>query len=259
MNYEDLKYENEDFVSNQDKKYPQPPLVKEPMRNDFIDLPTNFDTLPMNDCLLDILFQRKSSRVYTSSEMSLLELSYILWACQGVKGLRGKSYATLRTVPSGGARHGFELYFVSKNIRGLVPGTYHYLPMKHQIEYLNSLDSVNEILSDSLCNQTWALKANVIFYFSYIPNRTEWRYGSYAHRIALVDLGHVGENIYLASTSISLGTCGIGACVTHICDEMFELDGEKEFIIYAQTVGKISSQDEAKEKSFYHFVEKEGL
>ena len=186
MNYEDLKYENEDFVSNQDKKYPQPPLVKEPMRNDFIDLPTNFDTLPMNDCLLDILFQRKSSRVYTSSEMSLLELSYILWACQGVKGLRGKSYATLRTVPSGGARHGFELYFVSKNIRGLVPGTYHYLPMKHQIEYLNSLDSVNEILSDSLCNQTWALKANVIFYFSYIPNRTEWRYGSYAHRIALV-------------------------------------------------------------------------
>ena len=80
-----------------------------------------------------------------------------------------------------------------------------------------------------------------------------------AHRIALVDLGHVGENIYLASTSIDLGTCGIGACVTTICDEMFELDGENEFIIYSQTVGKVDRKDFLKEKSFYEFVEKEGL
>ena len=58
--------------------------------------------------------------------MSLLELSYMLWTCQGVKQIRGKKYATLRTVPSGGARHGFELYFVCQNVEGLTPGTYHY-------------------------------------------------------------------------------------------------------------------------------------
>ena len=114
-------------------------------------------------------------------------------------------------------------------------------------------------MASSLCNQLWALKANVILYFSYVPYRTEWRYGHLAHRIALVDLGHVGENIYLASTSIGLGTCGIGACVTSICDEMFELDGENEFILYSQPVGKVNSEDFAKEKSFYEFVEKEGL
>ena len=114
-------------------------------------------------------------------------------------------------------------------------------------------------MASSLCDQLWALKANVILYFSYVPYRTEWRYGHLAHRIALVDLGHVGENIYLASTSIGLGTCGIGACVTSICDEMFELDGENEFILYSQPVGKVNPEDFAKEKSFYEFVEKEGL
>ena len=93
----------------------------------------------------------------------------------------------------------------------------------------------------------------------YQIHRDEWRYGHLAHRIALVDLGHVGENIYLASTSIGLGTCGIGACVTSICDEMFELDGENEFILYSQPVGKGNPEDFAKEKSFYEFVEKEGL
>ena len=68
---------------------------------------------------------------------------------------------------------------------------------------------------------------------------------------SLVDLGHVGENIYLASTSIGLGTCGIGACVTRICDEMFELEGENEFIIYAHPVGKVNKEDFVKENSFY--------
>lgn len=47
--------------------------------------------------------------------------------------------------------------------------------------------------------------------------------------------------------------------MTSICDEMFELDGENEFIIYSQPVGKVNLEDFAKEKSFYEFVEKEGL
>lgn len=259
MDYSELKYDVEEFESDQDKKLPQPPLVKESMRKESIELPKKFDALQICSNFLDIINTRHSSRVYTQEPMSLLELSYILWTCQGVKQIRGKKYATLRTVPSGGARHGFELYFVCQNVEGLDPGTYHYLPMEHRIEFLNPIDKVSDVLASSLCDQLWALKANVILYFSYIPYRTEWRYGHLAHRIALVDLGHVGENIYLASTSIGLGTCGIGACVTSICDEMFELDGENEFILYSQPIGKVNPEDFAKEKSFYEFVEKEGL
>lgn len=250
MDYSELKYDIEDFESDQDKKLPQPPLVKDAMRKESIELPKNFDALSICSNFLDIINTRHSSRVYAQEPMSLLELSYMLWTCQGVKQIRGKKYATLRTVPSGGARHGFELYFVCQNVEGLNPGTYHYLPMEHRIEFLNPIEKVSDILASSLCDQLWALKANVIFYFSYIPYRTEWRYGHLAHRIALVDLGHVGENIYLASTSIGLGTCGIGACVTSICDEMFELDGENEFIMYAQPVGKVNKEDFVKE-SYY--------
>ena len=112
MDYSDLKYENVDFESDQDKKLPQPPLVKERMREESIDLPRNFKDLSIQTDFLNIINTRHSSRVYTNEAMSLLELSYMLWTCQGVKELRGKKYATLRTVPSGGARHGFELYFV---------------------------------------------------------------------------------------------------------------------------------------------------
>ena len=40
---------------------------------------------------------------------------------------------------------------------------------------------------------------------------------------------------------------------------MFELNGQDEFILYAQPIGKVKKEDFVKEKSFYEFVEKEGL
>lgn len=85
MNYSDLKYDIEEFESDQDKKLPQPPLVKAAMRKDSIELPKNFDALSVHSNFLDIINTRHSSRVYTQEPMSLLELSYMLWTCQGVK------------------------------------------------------------------------------------------------------------------------------------------------------------------------------
>ena len=88
-----------DYKTDQELKRPQPPLVKAPMTESRIDLPRNFESLKLEDSLLSLLLKRKSSRVYTQEDMSLLQLSFLLWATQGVKGIRGKSYATLRTVP----------------------------------------------------------------------------------------------------------------------------------------------------------------
>ncbi len=97
------------FESDQDLKLPQPPLVKAPMRaNDSaIDLPRNFEALKIENDLIKVLTQRRSHRHYSMENITLLQLSFLLWASQGVKDIRGKSYATLRTVPSGGARHTF--------------------------------------------------------------------------------------------------------------------------------------------------------
>ena len=47
--------------------------------------------------------------------LSLAELSYLLWCTQGVKETKGQA-ATLRTVPSAGARHAFETYLLVNNV-----------------------------------------------------------------------------------------------------------------------------------------------
>lgn len=249
----------EEFVSDQMKKMPQPPLVKAPMRQEAIDLPTDFENLDMNNDFRSVINTRKSNRIYTDESLTLLQLSYLLWATQGIKSIRGKSYATIRTVPSGGARHGFETYLVVRKVEGLKPGKYHYLPMGHKLEYLGEIEDIENVINDSLCGQAWAKKASVVFYWSIVCYRNEWRYGINAHRPLTIDVGHVGENLYLACTALKIGTCGVAAYDNNVCDPLFELDGNEEFIMYTSPVGTISEKDIEKEDDIYSFVKEQEL
>ncbi len=149
-----------------------------------------------------------------------------------------------------------------RQVEGLLPGVYHYLPMTHQLELLSAQEDPQALLDfaeESLCGQRWAAKANVVFYWSFVPYRSEWRYGIFAHKLIMADVGHVGENLYLACAALGLGTCGIGAYDQALCDKTFRLDGEEEFVVYAETVGTVKPQDEQAEQAFYSFVEEQGL
>ena len=119
------------YETDQEKRLPQPPLFKAPVSDQLIDLPSDFSTLDIDGDFLGIINRRKSHRVYTDQAISLAALAYLLWCTQGVKSVRGKAYATLRTVPGGGARHPFECYMAIRKVEGLKRGLYHYLPMKH--------------------------------------------------------------------------------------------------------------------------------
>ena len=249
------------FQSDQELKRPQPPLVKAPQtaEKEHIPLTREFDGLLSKPDLTELLRDRRSTRIYTQEDLTLDQLSFLLWATQGIKKLRGKSYATLRTVPCGGARHEFETYLLIRNVEGVEPGAYHYLPMEHALEFLHPVDDLEQTISDTLSGQSWAAKASVVFYWSMVPYRAEWRYGIYAHRVALIDVGHICQNLYMACTGLGLGTCAIAAFSHDLCCEVFGLDGEEEYIVYTAPVGTARDSDLAEEQAFYSFVEEEGL
>ena len=247
----------EEFVSDQMLKKPQPPLVKAPMGGELVSLPRDFENLPLNNHILQVLEQRKSSRVYTRVPVTLQELSFLLWAQQGVKGLRGKKYATLRTVACGGARHEFECYIAVLNVEGLQTGLYHYLPMTHEIELLYVPAKLEQTVGIVLAGQTWCGEAGAVFFYSVVPYRAEWRYSASAHRVALIDAGHITQNLYVACSALNLGTCAIAALDTDACNALFGLDGQEEFIFYAATLGNISERDKEKEDGFYAFLKDE--
>jgi SagB-type dehydrogenase family enzyme len=184
--------------------------------------------------LIEAITNRCSRRKFDGSALSLEEISFLLWAVQGLRERGGTR--SFRTVPSGGCRHGFETYLYSGRVAGLEEGLYRYLPLDHRLCHLRSGADLRERLDEALYDQYWDSAA--VFLWTVVPYRMEWRYTVVAHKILALDAGHVCQNLYLACESIGCGTCAIGAYDQKKLDAFLGVDGEEEFAIYAAPVGK---------------------
>jgi len=244
---ENLKSKDQVYESDQSKKLPQPPLWLNKGGNEVIELTMDFKYLIKNNSFFDILNARSSKRQYKREPLTLDELAYLLWATQGVKKIAGKEKkATFRTVPSAGARHPFETYLFVNRVAGLKRGLYHYLAPGHKLEFIKEINNQEKTVSEALSGQIFAGSAPVLFVWTAIPYRSEWRYTVNAQKYILLDAGHLCQNLYLASESIGCGACAIGAYEQQLLDELLGLDSspsadnENEFVVYAACVGKFS-------------------
>lgn len=226
--------------SGQSKGIDPPPFSKD-VTGEMFTLTFSDEALTTPDYskLLDI---RRSLRNYNGAAMTQAQLAFMLWSTQGVQSYRG-NVATFRTVPSGGARHPFETYIAVQAVDGLKPGLYRYLPManvgskKVTIEYLGEIEDYSNKITAMLAGQAWAAKAPVILYYTCVAYRAEWRYHEAAHRVVLIDLGHVGQNAMLSAVALGLGTCCMAAYDQSLCDEFLGVDGYDEYTVYAISVG----------------------
>jgi SagB-type dehydrogenase family enzyme len=233
--------ETDDTKSDQELKLPQPPLQKpyDVTTAKVIALPEVNENILKKTNILDILKDRKSNRAYTSENLTLDELSFLLWATQGVKSVRGENYATMRPVPSAGARHPFETYIAVNRVEGLEKGVYRYLALTHELLFLEKDENLEEQLSELTLGQKFVGKSAVTFIWSVIPYRGEWRYHMLAHKPMLLDAGHVCQNLYIACEAIGCGTCAVAAYDQDKIDSYLKLDGEDELVVYLAPVGKI--------------------
>ena len=165
-------------------------------------------------------------------------MSFLLWATQGFRQQVAPG-AVLRTVPSAGNRHALETYLAVLRVAGLQPGIYRYLPLENQLLHVVDDEQMPEKLTDATLGQAFVGRAAVVFIWTTIPNRTEWRYGLAAHKLIALDAGHVCQNLYLACEAIGAGTCAIAAYHQQLMDRLVQVDGQDEFVIYLAPVGKV--------------------
>ncbi|KQC07272.1 MAG: thioester oxidase [Smithella sp. SDB] len=180
---------------------------------------------------------RESRRSYSNQPLSIEELSFLLWATQGIKQKLDAGHA-LRTVPSAGCRHALETYLCVLKINGLDQGIYRYLPLEHQLLYEFTEDDLDKKMCQAVFGQSYPKDAAVTFIWTAIPYRMEWRYDIAAHKVIAIDAGHVCQNLYLACEAIDAGTCAIAAYDQEEMDELLRIDGQNEFTVYLASVGK---------------------
>ena len=235
-----------DEVTDQESGLPQPALDKACPGSPVISLPRDFEDVLTKRDIMDVLEQRTSRRQYADGPLSLKELAFLLWSSLGVKKVIGKrNHATLRTVPSAGARHPLELYVFVTGVEGLSRGLYHYLALEHKLEYLGEVEDQENRVTAACCGQTFAGTAPATFFWTAVPYRSEWRYQAKAQKYILLDAGHSCENLYLACEAAGCGPCAIGAYEQPLADALLNLptgpsyDNDSEFVIYIAPVGKI--------------------
>ncbi len=238
-----------EFISDQERGLTPPPVEKDTDSSlKIIDLPPADPDLISQPHIFDCLNNRRSRRSCQNVPLTLAELSFLLWASQGVQRIipayKKTGHITLRPVPSAGGRHAFETYLAINQVEGLERGIYRYLPVEHKLVFLHREENLAAKLiyayggEDYQDEAQWLGKVPVVFLWSCLPARGEWRYHMEAHRLMLIDIGHVCQNLYLASEALKCGTCAIAAFVQKEMDALFKLDGEDEFVVYIAAVGK---------------------
>ena len=229
-----------DFAQADQNRGVKPPPLEKPYSPAAQTLalpgPERFDEV-CRASLLSVLRSRRSVRQYSDAPFSLDELALLLWATQGVAERQG-NYATLRPVPSAGARHAFETYIYAQRVQGVAPALYRYLPVEHRLLFEFEVSEFPRRVSQATFGQRFIGQAAAVFFWSAVPYRMEWRYGPAAHRTLAIDAGHVCQNLYLTAEAIGAGACAVGAYDQEGIDALLRLDGEEEFAIYLAPVGK---------------------
>ena len=186
--------------------------------------------------LVTAITNRRSRRTYsTDKPLPLERLSQLLYLTQGITW----EERSFRAVPSSGALYPLEIYPIVHRVEGLEPGLYHHAIQHHKLELVKPGDLRQPLVQAGL-NQDFLGEAHVCFVVSGIFQRTRWKYHERTYRYVLTEVGHLGQNLYLAATALGLGVCCIGAFFDDPLNQLLEIDGEEEAALYLVTVGEIA-------------------
>ncbi|MBI2854811.1 MAG: SagB/ThcOx family dehydrogenase [Chloroflexi bacterium] len=205
------------------KDYPSAPRMPLPAITDYKGLPFG-----------ETVQRRRSLREYAGKPLTLEQLSVLLHSAYGITE---RTYP-LRASPSAGGLYPLEIYPVVNEVTGLSSGVYHYQPKDHALDLIKEGDHRSSLLGGT-GGQDMVLKAGVLFVITAIFQRTRWKYQDRAYRYILLDAGHLGENLYLAATSLGLGPCGIGAFFDEEMNRIVGVDGKEESTVYLISVGNL--------------------
>jgi SagB-type dehydrogenase family enzyme len=183
---------------------------------------------------------RRSQRAFANGPIAFDALAALLNAGYGVTGAFERPDDSLplplRAVPSGGALYPLDLYAAALRVGDLEPGLYHFDPLTAGLEVIQ-LGLTAEALAELLTHPDVVSSCAVLLFIAAIFGRTRFKYGLRGYRFALLEAGHVAQNILLATTALGLGAVPFGAFYDRRTDAFLGLDGVNESTLYAIAVG----------------------
>jgi SagB-type dehydrogenase family enzyme len=152
--------------------------------------------------------QRRTIRSFISRALNLNQLAQLLWSASGIT--EGNGYK--RAAPSAGALYPMDIYVVmgKDGVPPIEAGVYHYQPATHQLVKVMKGDVRFSVARASL-SQMWMSKAPLTMVITAEYQRATGKYGKRGIKYALIEAGHIGQNIYLQAQALGLEAGLVGA------------------------------------------------
>ncbi len=204
--------------------------ISSPASNaELLELPK--PNLSGNMAVEEALLRRRSVREYRPENLTLAEISQLMWAAQGVTNQQG-----LRTAPSAGALYPLEIYLVVGNISGLDEGVYRFHSTKNALRLISESDQ-RDSLSRAALQQEFIKDGAAMIVISGVYQRTTEKYGQRGIRYVHMEAGHVAQNIFLQATALGLKTAVIGAFNDKAVRKILHFSSQEQ-PLYLMPVGK---------------------
>jgi len=166
--------------------------------------------------LEEVIEKRRSVRSYSSKELTMEQISQLLWAAQGITDRMG-----FRAAPSAGALYPLEIYIVNKN------GLYHYLPEGHILERKTDKD-LRPDLARAALGQHSVETAPFDMIICAVYERVTLKYGQRGIRYTDIEVGHAAQNVHLEAVRLGLDSVPVGAFRDDAVSKVLSLPGNEK-------------------------------
>ncbi len=153
--------------------------------------------------------------------------------------LRRRAGKINRNYPSGGTLFPIETYLFASALEGALPGVFHYNPTTHSLERLWGMPVETHVRN--LVKGPESLSLSALIVFTSVWKRSSAKYGDFTYPLALLEAGHMSENILLISAALEFETRPMAGFDDDAVSRLLDLDGENEQPVHSITLCKSTS------------------
>ena len=148
--------------------------------------------------------------------------------------LQKRPNVTNRNYPSGGGLYPIETYLISVALESQISGVFHYNPIKHSLECLWDLPP--HFNMKDVAKNPRSLPLSTLIVFTSVWRRSSAKYGDLAYLHALLEAGHMSENILLTGCALGLNVRPYAGFNDALIEQLLDLDSEREQPVHTITL-----------------------
>lgn len=215
---------------------------------DLVSLP---DAEPIDCNLEKVLKGRRSVRNFASEGISMRQIGSLLGHSIRPNETRINSdrTETFHPYPSAGGLLPIEVYPIVLQGQDIDRGQYYYTPRRHGLRVMDrKMDEPSVVAEfiDAFMNADFAqgvvADSAITLVLTGSFGRIKSKYGSAGYRFALMEAGHIAQNLLLVGETLNLRGVPLASFIGRKLDEFLDVDGVNEAALYAVALG--SPEDE---------------